>query len=153
MGILEDRCFSAKGLSSAASAFGCSELGDVGTKRQSSEREPCSTQVNLRTAERVATDKYDTGAAAGHQKCAPLKHNARLPRDMAEITLHSTITCPECGHTKSEAMPEEACQWFYECSGCGAVLRPKSGDCCVFCSYGSVKCPPIQASRASCCGE
>jgi hypothetical protein len=24
------------------------------------------------------------------------------------------------------------------------VLRPKPGDCCVFCSYGSVKCPPQQ---------
>lgn len=24
------------------------------------------------------------------------------------------------------------------------------GDCCVYCSYGSVKCPPIQAQR-SCC--
>lgn len=24
------------------------------------------------------------------------------------------------------------------------MLRPKAGDCCVFCSYGSVKCPPIQ---------
>ena len=26
-----------------------------------------------------------------------------------------------------------------------AHLRPRSGDCCVFCSYGTVKCPPIQA--------
>jgi hypothetical protein len=37
------------------------------------------------------------------------------------------------------------------------MLRPKPGDCCVFCSYGSVPCPPIQAERsgetgaASCC--
>ena len=29
-------------------------------------------------------------------------------------------------------------------------LKPKAGDCCVFCSYGSVPCPPIQESR-SCC--
>ncbi|MHA2389931.1 MAG: GDCCVxC domain-containing (seleno)protein, partial [Candidatus Hodarchaeales archaeon] len=21
---------------------------------------------------------------------------------------------------------------------------PKQGDCCVFCSYGDVKCPPMQ---------
>jgi hypothetical protein len=26
-------------------------------------------------------------------------------------------------------------------------LRPKPGDCCVFCSYGSVPCLPIQAKR------
>jgi len=42
-------------------------------------------------------------------------------------------------------MPTDACQFFYDCTGCGAVLRPKPGDCCVFCSYGTVPCPSIQA--------
>ncbi len=28
-----------------------------------------------------------------------------------------------------------------------AVLRPLKGDCCVFCSYGDVPCPPIQEGR------
>jgi hypothetical protein len=41
-------------------------------------------------------------------------------------------------------MPTDACQFFYECEGCHAVLRPLPGDCCVFCSYGTVKCPPMQ---------
>ncbi|MBN9467613.1 MAG: hypothetical protein J0J10_02460 [Bosea sp.] len=63
--------------------------------------------------------------------------------------LHSEITCPECGHRKREAMPEGACQFFYECEWCGSVLRPKPGDCCVFCSYGSVPCPPIQRDGRS----
>ena len=31
-----------------------------------------------------------------------------------------------------------------------APLRPKPGDCCVFCSYGTVKCPPIQQQRGCC---
>ena len=66
------------------------------------------------------------------------------------ITLQSEITCPECGHTELETMPTNACQWFYDCIGCGAVLKPKSGDCCVYCSYGTVPCPPIQVSN-SCC--
>lgn len=48
-------------------------------------------------------------------------------------------------------MPTDACQWFYECENCTTVLRPKSGDCCVFCSYGTAKCPPMQADTASCC--
>jgi hypothetical protein len=49
-------------------------------------------------------------------------------------------------------MPTDACQFFYDCKGCGAVLKPKAGDCCVFCSYGDVPCPPIQASgKAGCC--
>jgi hypothetical protein len=58
--------------------------------------------------------------------------------------LRSIITCPHCGHAQAEAMPTAACQFFYDCKGCGVLLRPKAGDCCVFCSYGSVPCPPRQ---------
>lgn len=58
--------------------------------------------------------------------------------------LETEITCPKCGVRRKETMPTDACQFFYECSGCGALLRPKPGDCCVFCSYGSVRCPPMQ---------
>jgi hypothetical protein len=61
--------------------------------------------------------------------------------------LASTLVCPRCAFAKEETMPEDACQFFYKCAGCGALLKPKPGDCCVFCSYGSVKCPPRQASR------
>ncbi|UWQ22599.1 GDCCVxC domain-containing (seleno)protein [Jannaschia sp. W003] len=65
---------------------------------------------------------------------------------MAEApTLRSQLTCPECGHSGEERMPTDACAFFHECRGCGAVLRPLPGDCCVFCSYGSVPCPPVQA--------
>ena len=72
--------------------------------------------------------------------------------------LRSRITCPQCGHAETETMPSDACQWFYPCKGCGALLKPKPGDCCVFCSYGDVPCPPIQLERAGrgngsgCCG-
>lgn len=69
------------------------------------------------------------------------------------MILESAITCPECGAAKTETMPTDACQFFYDCTGCGAVLRPKPGDCCVFCSYGTVPCPSIQAPgpNATCC--
>jgi len=67
-----------------------------------------------------------------------------------EIILQSIITCPNCGHVETETMPTDACQWFYDCKGCGVVLKPKPGDCCVYCSYGSVPCPPIQGGD-SCC--
>ena len=70
---------------------------------------------------------------------------------MSTVELQSRITCPECGHVKEETMPTDACLWFYECGKCGAMLRPRSGDCCVFCSYGTVKCPPVQAVPGSCC--
>ena len=62
--------------------------------------------------------------------------------------LRSTLTCPRCGHQAAETMPTDACQFFYDCRGCGGVLRPLEGDCCVFCSYGTVPCPPIQEARA-----
>ena len=64
----------------------------------------------------------------------------------------STLTCPHCGTAKVEIMPADSCLFFYDCTGCGAVLRPKPGDCCVFCSYGSVPCPPKQAERNACSG-
>ncbi len=60
------------------------------------------------------------------------------------IELQSTVTCPECGHRATETMPTDACQYFYDCKGCGVRLKPKQGDCCVFCSYGSMPCPPCQ---------
>lgn len=60
------------------------------------------------------------------------------------MILNATITCPNCAVTKTEVMQLDACQFFYECTGCGALLRPKPGDCCVFCSYADVPCPPVQ---------
>lgn len=57
----------------------------------------------------------------------------------------SEITCPACGHRSEERMPGDACVVVHVCRGCGAVLRPRKGDCCVFCSYGSVPCPPVQS--------
>jgi hypothetical protein len=66
----------------------------------------------------------------------------------------SLLTCPHCGHATEETMPTDACQYFHECGRCGTVLRPKPGDCCVFCSYGSVACPPVQLQRGcSRCGD
>lgn len=67
-----------------------------------------------------------------------------------EIVTRSVITCPHCGFAKEETMPTDACQYFYKCGYCATVIKPKVKDCCVFCSYGSVKCPPIQGNK-SCC--
>jgi hypothetical protein len=61
------------------------------------------------------------------------------------MQLMSTLTCPDCGRQSAERMPTNACQFFYDCAGCGERLRPKPGDCCVFCSFGSTPCPPMQA--------
>jgi hypothetical protein len=67
------------------------------------------------------------------------------------ILLNSVIICPDCGFQKEEGMATDSCQYFYECNNCKIRLQPLAGDCCVFCSYGTVKCPPIQLGT-SCCG-
>jgi len=69
---------------------------------------------------------------------------------MKIIQLKSIITCPVCGHSKEETMPEDACTYFYECEECKTVLKPLKGECCVFCSYGTVKCPPVQMGHKCC---
>ena len=70
--------------------------------------------------------------------------------DGKSVELASTLTCPVCGYSKDEIMPLDACAFFYECSNCKTRLRPIEGDCCVYCSYGTVKCPPIQVGQ-NCC--
>lgn len=68
----------------------------------------------------------------------------------------ATLTCPKCHKLQSVKMPTGACQHFYKqsfsaclqladkCQSCGEMLKPKEGDCCVFCSYANTKCPPKQ---------
>lgn len=68
------------------------------------------------------------------------------------LVLTSTITCPACGHARLETMPTNSCIYFYVCEHCNVTLKPLPGDCCVFCSFGTHKCPPMQAGDgASCC--
>ena len=64
----------------------------------------------------------------------------------------SMLTCPKCGHVEKEEMPTDACQFLYDCKGCGALLRPLAGDCCVFCSYSDTACPPVQLNGKCCQG-
>ncbi len=71
---------------------------------------------------------------------------------MSETKLHGTLICPHCGHREDLAMPENARVYFHLCAGCGAMLKPLPGDCYVFCSYGTVPCPPKQKA-AGCCNE
>ena len=70
---------------------------------------------------------------------------------MSNPVLCSTLTCPSCGSASEESMPTDACLFFWDCPACRTLVKPKPGHCCVFCSYGDVPCPPIQAQRA-CCG-
>lgn len=69
-----------------------------------------------------------------------------------DVVVTSTLTCPRCGASSIQTMHADACRFFFDCTACGAVIAPKPGDCCVFCSYGSVPCPPVQAGAGGCCG-
>jgi hypothetical protein len=66
------------------------------------------------------------------------------------MELVSTITCPACAAESIETMELNACRYFFACPSCRTGLRPKAGDCCVFCSFGDVPCPPKQTGDACC---
>jgi predicted ferric reductase len=88
-------------------------------------------------------------AGMGGLLAASILNHYRVKRS-TQVKLQSIITCPNCGNEQAEQMPENSCQFFYECSACKTLLKPNPGDCCVYCSYGTVKCPPVQAGN-SCC--
>lgn len=54
------------------------------------------------------------------------------------------ITCPLCGHNEEENIPDIGCMYFYECKKCHERIKSLLWDCCVFCSYGDIKCIPKQ---------
>lgn len=64
-----------------------------------------------------------------------------------KIELNSVITCPQCNHQKEEEMPLNSCLHIYECEKCDELLKPKNNNECIFCSYGSITCPPMQENH------
>ncbi|MGZ3600629.1 MAG: GDCCVxC domain-containing (seleno)protein [Ktedonobacterales bacterium] len=75
--------------------------------------------------------------------CAEFRAPVRLSH--MPVVTRSVIRCARCEYEREVTMPTAYCQIVYECPRCGARLSPKAGDCCVFCSYGSVPCPSMQA--------
>ena len=76
-----------------------------------------------------------------------------LPTDLEEkvtgdetmsVATTAELPCPVCGLAQDAEMPTDSCQFFYDCVGCGSVIRPQAGDCCVFCSYADKQCPSKQ---------
>jgi|GEM_PF-1346678 len=63
---------------------------------------------------------------------------------MAKVKVGSIVTCPHCGFSSSEIMPTTFCLIRYQCKNCHAILVPKEGDDCVFCSWGDTRCPAQQ---------
>lgn len=67
-----------------------------------------------------------------------------LKRLHPRIIYFSTVSCPHCGKSSRDQMPSNACVYFYHCLRCDRIFKPLPGDCCVYCSYGDVPCPPKQ---------
>jgi hypothetical protein len=63
------------------------------------------------------------------------------------VKIKSMLKCPICKFKKEESIPADSRLIMYECEECNARLKPKKGDCCVFCSYGSVPCATIQKKK------
>ena len=122
--------------------------------KKSLEAVPGVAKATVSFKDKTATVTYDDGKA-DIKSLAGSDHERGLSLHAEKLNvmiLKSVITFPECGTAKLETMPTNACQFFYVCTGCGTKLRPKSGDCCVFCSYGSAPCWPMQSENAtSCC--
>ncbi len=60
---------------------------------------------------------------------------------------NAQLTCPACNYVQKVEMPTNACQHFYKCKNCDTMLKPKTKDCCVFCSYADSLCPPKQKEK------
>jgi len=63
------------------------------------------------------------------------------------------VTCPVCKTQVREHMVSETPKLIYHCPKCLTWLSPKKGDHCIYDSYGSVKCPPIQVKLKRMSGQ
>ena len=86
----------------------------------------------------------NVGSQKKSSASSPVKDSLITIEDTTALSLKSEIICPKCGHKSLENMPTDVCQIKYVCKSCAAILYPKDGDCCVFCTYGDHKCPSKQ---------
>lgn len=63
------------------------------------------------------------------------------------INYTTIVKCPVCKFKKEVQMKTNQHMVLYKCPECEAALKPRSGSCCVICSYGSVPCVEAQQLR------
>ncbi|WP_305849436.1 GDCCVxC domain-containing (seleno)protein [Polynucleobacter sp. MG-Unter2-18] len=64
-------------------------------------------------------------------------------------SLHTTITCPHCRGQETLEISVGYSQHLYRCPSCSTILRSRSGDCCIFCSFGSQDCSSAEQNLAA----
>lgn len=68
-----------------------------------------------------------TGMGSRYDVLVTAQGGDGYPRTVPVPLLESVLTCPFVRSAATESMPEDACQYFYECPGCGSRLKPPSG--------------------------
>ncbi len=63
---------------------------------------------------------------------------------VTEILSKNMLTCPECASQQTAEMLDTGHSYAYQCDHCSEIIEKKEDSCCVYCSYGEVKCPSQQ---------
>ncbi|WP_370623702.1 GDCCVxC domain-containing (seleno)protein [Polynucleobacter sp. AP-Reno-20A-A9] len=63
--------------------------------------------------------------------------------------IESIVTCPHCQASEAINSEHGASQHLYRCRSCSAILKPKSGDCCILCSFGNRDCSSSEQNLAA----
>jgi len=99
--------------------------------------------VQLWASGRTAGDGLWRGHAQRFFICG-VHSDAVSSAQTAVVKTDSVVTCPHCHFSSVEVMPTRFSLIRFQCRNCSAVLVPKEGDDCVFCSWGDTKCPSKQ---------
>ncbi|QWE20051.1 GDCCVxC domain-containing (seleno)protein [Polynucleobacter sp. AP-Kolm-20A-A1] len=61
----------------------------------------------------------------------------------------SIVTCPHCQAAEVIDIEHGSSQHLFRCQSCSAILKPKSGDCCILCSFGNRDCSSSEQNLAA----
>ncbi len=70
---------------------------------------------------------------------------------MTAVVLRSTLPAPSVGTGRRRSLPSTRARGSPSARAAHGAASP-GGDCCVYCSYGTSKCPPMQAGTSQCSG-
>ncbi len=54
--------------------------------------------------------------------------------------IETVIKCPHCGVEQQATMTLTGKKIAHDCRFCNQTMYAKKGECCVFCSFGAIKC-------------
>ncbi|WP_370624068.1 GDCCVxC domain-containing (seleno)protein [Polynucleobacter sp. AP-Feld-500C-C5] len=62
--------------------------------------------------------------------------------------LKSILTCPHCQASEVISIEVGSSYHLYRCHSCSTILKPKSGDCCILCSFANRDCSSSEQNLA-----